>query len=63
LASAYYKQGKGPEADAAQAQAEFLEGDLKKAQIFAKRAQTKLPPGSPEWIRTDDIINYKPPQS
>jgi predicted Zn-dependent protease len=63
LATAYYKQGKGPEADSAQAQAEFLEGDLKKAQIFAKRAQTKLPPGSPDWIKTDDIINYKPPQS
>lgn len=62
LATAYYKQGKGPEADAAQAQAEFLEGDLKKAQIFAKRAQTKLKPGSPEWIKADDIINYKPPQ-
>ena len=60
LATAYYKQGKGPEADAAQAQAEFQEGDLKKAQIFAKRAQIKLSPGTPEWIKTDDIINYKP---
>ena len=60
LATAYYKQGKGPEADAAQAQAEFQEGDLKKAQIFAKRAQMKLTPGSPDWIKTDDIINYKP---
>jgi predicted Zn-dependent protease len=63
LASAQYKQGKGPEADAAQAQAEFLEGDLKQAQVFARRAQSRLAPGSPEWIRTDDIINYKPPQS
>ena len=60
LATAYYNQGKGPEADAAQAQAEFQEGSLEKAQIFAKRAQVKLKPGSPEWIKTDDIINYKP---
>lgn len=60
LATAYYKQGKGPEADAAQAQAEFEEGNLKQAQIFAKRAQVKLQQGSPEWIKTDDIINYKP---
>ena len=60
LATAYYNQGKGPEADAAQAQAEFQEGDLKKAQIFAKRAQAKLKEGTPEWIQTDDIINYKP---
>ncbi len=60
LATAYYKQGRGPEADAAQAQAEFQEGNLQQAQIFAKRAQIKLPQGSAEWIKTDDIINYKP---
>jgi predicted Zn-dependent protease len=60
LAQAYSTQGKGPEADAAQAQAAFQEGDLKQAQIFAKRAQTRLPQGTPDWIKTDDIINYKP---
>lgn len=60
LANAYYKQGKGPEADAMTAQAHFLEGNLKQSQIFAKRAQTKLRPGSPEWIKNDDIINYRP---
>jgi len=60
LANAYYKQGKGPEADAMTAQAYFLEGNLKQSQIFAKRAQTKLRPGSPEWIKNDDIINYRP---
>ncbi len=60
LATGYYKQGKRPEADAMTAQAYFLEGDLKKAQVFAKRAQTKLRSGSPEWLKNDDIINYKP---
>jgi len=60
LANAYYKQGKGPEADAMTAQAYFLEGNLKQSQIFAKRAQLKLKPGSPEWLKNDDIINYKP---
>ncbi len=60
LANAYYKQGKEPEANAATAQAYFLEGDVKQAQIFAKRAQMKLKPGTPEWIKADDIINYKP---
>ncbi len=60
LANSYYKQGKRPEADAMIAQAYFLEGDLKQAQLFAKRAQTKLPPGTPEWLKNDDIINYKP---
>lgn len=60
LASAYYKQGKGPEADAMTAQAYFLEGNLKQSQIFAKRAQSKLRSGSPEWLKNDDIINYRP---
>lgn len=60
LATAYYKQGKLPEADAVTAQAYFLEGDLRQAQIFAKRAQLKLKPGTPEWIQSDDILNYKP---
>lgn len=60
LANSYYKQGKRPQADAMIAQAYFLEGNLKQAQIFAKRAQTKLRTGSPEWLKNDDIINYKP---
>ncbi len=60
LANAYYKQGKQPEADAMIAQAHLLEGNVKQAQIFAKRAQTRLKPGTPEWIRNDDIINYRP---
>lgn len=63
LAAAYYKQGREPESYAMTAQARFLEGDLKQAQIFAKRAQVKLRPGSPEWIKNDDILNYKPPQT
>lgn len=60
LANSYYKQGKQPEADAMIAQAYFLEGDLKQAQLFAKRAQTRLRSGTPEWLKNDDIINYKP---
>ena len=60
LANAYYKEGKGPQADAMTAQAYFCEGDVKQAQIFAKRAQRQLHAGSPEWLKNDDIINYKP---
>lgn len=63
LANAYYKQGKGPEADAMQAQAHFYEGNLKQAQIFAKRAQTKLTRGTPVWEHNEDVINYKAPQT
>jgi len=60
LANGYYKQGKRPEADAMIAQAYFQEGNLKQAQIFAKRAQSKLRAGTPEWLKNDDILNYKP---
>ncbi len=59
LADAYYRQGKQAEADSAIAQAYFLEGDVKQAQIFAKRAQRGLRQGSPSWIKMDDIIGYK----
>lgn len=61
LATAYYNQGKRPQADAMTAQAYFLEGNVQQAQIFAKRAQSQLKPGSPEWVQNDDILNYKPP--
>lgn len=60
LATAYYNQGNGPKADAVTAQAYFFEGDLKQAQIFAKRAHPRLKQGSPEWLKNDDIINFRP---
>lgn len=63
LANAYYKQGKGPQADAMMAQAHFYGGNIKEAQIFAKRAARHLKAGTPEWIKNDDIISYKPPQT
>jgi predicted Zn-dependent protease len=59
LAKALAKKGQIPQADLAAAQAHFVEGNVKQAQIFAKRAISQLPRGSPEWIRAEDIINYK----
>lgn len=59
LANGYYKKNRLPEADLATAEALFLEGDVKQAQIFAKRALPRLKNGSPEWIRAGDIVNYK----
>jgi predicted Zn-dependent protease len=61
LANAYYKQNKLPDADLATAEALYLEGDLKQAQIFAKRAMPRLKSGSPNWIRAGDIVNFKIP--
>jgi predicted Zn-dependent protease len=61
LANAFYKQNRLPEADLSTAEALFLEGDLKQAQIFAKRAQPRLKSGSPNWIRAGDIVSFKIP--
>jgi predicted Zn-dependent protease len=59
LAKAFYKKQLFPQSELAAAQAHFIEGNVKQAQIFAKRALSKLPRGSPEWIRAEDIVNYK----
>jgi len=59
LADAYYRLGRQADADASIAQAHFLEGDVKQAQIFAKRAQRALRQGSPTWLKMDDIISHK----
>ena len=63
LANAFYKKGQYPQADLEAAQAHFVEGNVKQARIFAKRALVKLPRGSPEWIRAEDIVNYKEEQT
>jgi predicted Zn-dependent protease len=63
LANAFYKKGQFPQADLEAAQAHFVEGNVKQARIFAQRALAKLPRGSPEWIRAEDIVNYKEEQT
>jgi predicted Zn-dependent protease len=63
LATAFYKKSQFPQADLSAAQAHFIEGNVKQAQIFAKRAQSKLPQGSPEWIKAEDIITFKIPSN
>ncbi len=62
MASAYSKKKQEPLAMEANARALFIEGNYKQAAIFAKRAQVGLKQGTPEWIRADDIITFKPPQ-
>ena len=62
LASGYAKQNRVAEADLSIAEAHFLEGNVKQAQIFAKRSQRGLKEGSPEGIKAGDIVNYKIPK-
>ena len=61
LAMAYGRKGDLAQADLASAQAAFTRGDLKTARQLANRAKTRLPVGSPAWVRADDIVNVKPP--
>ncbi|MFZ0109141.1 MAG: M48 family metalloprotease [Pseudolabrys sp.] len=60
LAMAYGRKGDLANADLASAQAAFARGDLKTARQLATRAKTRLPVGSPAWVRADDIVNVKP---
>jgi predicted Zn-dependent protease len=61
LAMAYGRKGDLAQADLASAQAAFARGDIKTARELAARAKTRLPVGSPGWVRADDIIAAKVP--
>jgi predicted Zn-dependent protease len=63
LAMAYGQKNDIPRADLAAAQAAFMRGDIKTAREIAARAKTRFPVGSPGWVKADDIVSYKPPQS
>jgi predicted Zn-dependent protease len=59
LAQAYGAAGRIGEAELATAEMNYNIGQFQEAQKFAIRAQTKLPEGSPEWRRAQDIIKFK----
>ena len=63
LARAYALKGDLPMAELATAEELFVNGNFKEARIHATRAQERLKPGSPAWLRADDILSYKPPKS
>ena len=60
LAMAYGQKGDLAQADLASAQASFAAGDFKTARELAARAKTRLPTGSPGWVKADDIATYRP---
>jgi predicted Zn-dependent protease len=63
LAMAYGRKGDVANADLASAQAAFTRGDIKTARELAARAKTRLPVGSPGWVRADDIVAAKIPSA
>ncbi len=56
---AYGKLRRFPEADLAAALASFHQGDVKNAKMLAQRAKNGLPPGTPAWLKADDILNFR----
>ncbi len=62
LATAYARQNRVAEAELATAKGYLIDGQLKTAQTYAKRAQAKLKRGSPGWLQADDILSYKLPK-
>lgn len=59
LARAYAAKGRIPDADIATARMHLAAGNREEAVIFAKRGLAKLSPGSPNWIKGDDIIKIR----
>ncbi len=62
LAIAYGRKGDTANAELAGALAAFNDADFKTARMLAMRAKGRFPTGSPGWLKSDDIINFKPPQ-
>ena len=64
LAVAFQRKGNEAEALLATARKHFYSGnakDIRDAQVYAKRAQTKFARGSRGWLIAEDIITYKIP--
>ncbi len=57
LAQAYGLLGDVGDADLATAEGHYYSGAYRDAAIFATRAQQRLKPGSPAWLRAQDIVN------
>ena len=62
LAMAYERRGDTPNAQLAAAQALFLQGNMVAARTQADRAQKQFKPGTPGWLKADDILSYRPPK-
>jgi len=59
LAQAYGELGDVPRAELATAEGHYYSGAYQQARIFAARAQQKLKRGEPDWVRAQDIINFR----
>ena len=62
LARGHSSLGQPHLARAAAAEEALYQGRIKDAKQLAHAAQPKLKTGSPDWLRMQDIIDYKPPK-
>jgi predicted Zn-dependent protease len=62
LADVYAKQGRIGDADLATAEQAYQLGDMSRAHVFAQRATKKLPAGTPNAQRADDILALSDPR-
>jgi predicted Zn-dependent protease len=62
LARAYGLKGDAPQADLATAESYMVSGRQKEAVPIARRAQSRMKQGTPDWLRADDIVNSAPQQ-
>ena len=56
MAQAYSDLGNTAQADLATSERYYAVGDIRKAAIFAIRARQKLPSGTPDWQRANDVL-------
>ena len=61
LSMAYARKGEEGKAQVAAAQSLFVSARYVEARTQASRAQAKVKVGSPDWLKADDILNYRPP--
>ncbi len=60
LGQAYYDKGLYPQSELARAQGLFYFGSLEAGPGVRQARAGRTEAGSPEWVKADDIINYKP---
>ncbi len=60
LGRAFALLGEPAKADLMRAEELYVSGQIQEARKFANRARDNLKAGSPEWLRADDIVSYKP---
>jgi predicted Zn-dependent protease len=63
LSMAYFRKGDNAKAQLAAAESLFVAGKYVEARTQAARAQAQFKEGTPGWLKADDILTYRPPDS